>query len=263
MKAQHLLVIALLASVGCKNDKTPKETRLTVEEPVKTVEELTKSYIGWWTYHYNEVRLSSDFLPIDEDNKQITKEAFLEKVIEGNHLVIETKTTDRKPHYKLFPFPEGLDHNFSNTIKSVTQTHLKHYKMEGKPFPSFDVVDLEGNKYNAESLKDKTTVIKTWFIACKPCVAEMPELNHMVAGYKDNPNVQFVSLALDKKEKLDKFMKKTAFDYAVVPDQEELISDKLKLNAYPTHIVIDKKGKILKVLNKAGELKSYLKFLTS
>tara|TARA_R110002124_G_scaffold223917_5_gene389328 strand:- start:42542 stop:42742 length:201 start_codon:yes stop_codon:yes gene_type:complete len=57
---------------------------------------------------------------------------------------------------------------------------------------------------------------------------------------------------------LEAFLSKKVFDYVVFSDQEELIIDQLKLEAYPTHLVLDKNGKIKKIFNKASELMAYI-----
>lgn len=130
--------------------------------------------------------------------------------------------------------------------------------MQGSRFPEFDLVDLKGNHYNNESLKGKTTIIKTWFIACKPCIQEMPELNILVDKYQDNSQIQFLSLALDEEKALEKFLNKIEFKYAVAAEQRAFIANKLNLDAYPTHIVINENGKIEKVYQKASDLILFL-----
>jgi cytochrome oxidase Cu insertion factor (SCO1/SenC/PrrC family) len=58
--------------------------------------------------------------------------------------------------------------------------------MEGMEFPEFEITDLNGNHYSNESIKGKTTLFKTWFINCKTCGAEFPELNELVDKHFDN-----------------------------------------------------------------------------
>tara|TARA_R110002096_G_scaffold238513_2_gene429951 strand:- start:899 stop:1147 length:249 start_codon:yes stop_codon:yes gene_type:complete len=54
------------------------------------------------------------------------------------------------------------------------------------------------------------------------------------------------------------FISRKLFDYVVFADQEELIIDQLKLEAYPTHLVLDKNGNIKKIFNKGSELMAYI-----
>jgi hypothetical protein len=61
-----------------------------------------------------------------------------------------------------------------------------------------------------------------------------------------------VSLCLDAKNDIKAFLKKKSFDYAIVPEQDKFIEESLKVNAYPTHFVINKQGKIV---NKTTDYK--------
>ncbi|MGK0324190.1 MAG: thiol-disulfide isomerase/thioredoxin, partial [Psychroserpens sp.] len=61
--------------------------------------------------------------------------------------------------------------------------------------------DIEGNSHTLESLKGKVVVINFWFINCKPCVAEIPDLNKLKAKF-NNKDAVFVAIALDSKPSL-------------------------------------------------------------
>ncbi len=63
-----------------------------------------------------------------------------------------------------------------------------------------------------------------------------------------------MSLAFDKKEDLSSFLARTTFNYAVVPNQEDFILNNLKISMFPTHLIINKEGFIVKVVNTADEL---------
>ena len=77
----------------------------------------------------------------------------------------------------------------------------------------------------------------------------MPALNKLVNQYKDRKDILFVSIAFDSKEALSVFLKKKTFIYAVVPDQKAYMDDVLKINMYPTHFIVNKKGIIVKAVN--------------
>lgn len=108
-------------------------------------------------------------------------------------------------------------------------------------FP-FEVTDLQGNGYRLDELKGKVVVLNFWFIQCKPCVMEMPELNKLAEKYQEE-EVVFLAFARDGKEDLTKFLQKTTFTYKIIPDSHEM-SDRFGVFAYPTHVVIDKEGRI-------------------
>lgn len=86
----------------------------------------------------------------------------------------------------------------------------------------------------------------------------MPSLNTMVDQYKNNKDIVFLSLAFDNAVKLRKFLKEHSFKYAVVPNTEKYAQD-FGIKSYPTHIILNKKGLISKVLSNAEELAISLK----
>jgi len=51
----------------------------------------------------------------------------------------------------------------------------------------------------------------------------------------------------------------TRFDYQTVAAQASYMSDNLKVYANPTHFLVDKAGKVIKVANSADEVETFLK----
>ncbi len=69
----------------------------------------------------------------------------------------------------------------------------------------------------------------------------------------------FISLAMDSKQDLISFLNKQQFKYAVVPEQKRYMEEDLGISEYPTHILIDKNGKIVKVVNSVEDIIPFLK----
>ena len=106
----------------------------------------------------------------------------------------------------------------------------------------FSVQDMEGNEYSLNSLKGKVIVMNFWFIGCKPCMQEIPELNELVEKYHGK-EVVFLGFASDKKSRLEKFLKKKTFKYNIIPGSK--IDGSYKVFGYPTHVVIDQNSQIV------------------
>lgn len=70
--------------------------------------------------------------------------------------------------------------------------------------------------------------------------------------YKDD--IVFISFAFDSKERLKSFLSEKKLDYLVIPDAEDFISDALHVDTYPTHILFDKKGKVVTYVNDVHDL---------
>lgn len=113
---------------------------------------------------------------------------------------------------------------------------------EGEMFKGFKTTDINGNKFDLREATGKVIVLNFWFINCPPCKQEIPQLNELVAEYKDNADVVFLAIALDERYDLKAFLKTNPYHYNVVDGRA--IANKYNIRLYPTHAVIDKTGKI-------------------
>ena len=262
MKKLQLITIFLLSIFVFSCNENSKKTHLTEKvqtlEPNVNISELTSDFMKWWTYFSYNISLSSDFTGLNEQSDTIDKKQFLEKLTTGNYIPLKIKSDDKIETYKLYQLDSIADKVIGSTIKNESTRIYGLYEMEGTPLPQFNFTDLNGSIYTNENTKGKTIILKTWFINCKACVAEFPELNEFVEKYKDRNDILFLSLALDAKTELEKFLLQKEFHYKVVPNQKEYILTKLNLNLFPTHLVVDENGTILKVVNNASEMIAFL-----
>ena len=118
--------------------------------------------------------------------------------------------------------------------------------------PMVKLVALDGRRYDLSALTGKVVVINLWFIGCSPCRKEIPRLNELVTEFSGQP-VIFLAPAFDSTELLREFLKKTPFEYQVVPNAEQMITSQFNATAFPTHIVIDQNGLIEATLVGASE----------
>lgn len=215
---------------------------------------LQTNQAKWWSYHKSNIDLTSDFLPLGEAGDTISKQEFLEQLVTGEFIAIKIRSNEPRNKYRLYRLDENADDAIEYTVASDSYREYKHFMMEGKDFPDFSFTDLQGRKYSNEDLLGKTLVVKTWFLRCKPCIEEMPQLNELVAAYSDREDVVFLSLSTDPEDELEKFLTEREFNYPVVPNSKSFIEQTLGVNIYPTHIIVDQSGKIEKVVNTAEEM---------
>lgn len=211
-------------------------------------------FIDWWTYQSKNIMLSRDFIALDESSKEISKKTFLSALTNENFIPIRLESTDSIYYYKLFKILPQSDSSIKATINQEAFDVLKNYEMEGKPFPEFSFKDLEGNLISNESMKGKIIVIKCWYIHCAACIKEFPQVNALVSKYKGRKDIVFVSLTEDTPEQLKTFLVKKPLSYSVVPNMKVYMNEKLDLNAFPTHFILDKNGLIKKVVSKYESL---------
>ncbi|MBD3628747.1 TlpA disulfide reductase family protein [Cyclobacterium sp.] len=252
-----LLLLPLLFS-ACK-EKTEENLisgKVDKLDPKVTINKIESDISQWWTYHSANISLSSNFIGLNEKSDTIQKEQFLEQLTSGDFIPLKLKS--KIETYKLYKLDALADKGIGSTIKNASTTNLEHFKMEGKTFPKFDFRDLNGQHYNNENTKGKTILIKTWFIGCTACIAEFPELNRIVEDHENDDDMVFISLALDAKPELERFLLKRPFKYQVVPEKRDFLEKELNLQIYPTHIVVDKNGTIVKVVNKASEMIAFI-----
>lgn len=138
-------------------------------------------------------------------------------------------------------------------LRKPTQQELDFFKrfeeeqkrmaaLIGTEATDFETVDMAGNPIKLSDLKGSVVAINFWFIGCKPCIIEIPELNEIVHKF-EGKGVKFVAIATDKKASLEKFAQKRQFDYDVVPDGKAL-TKLYEISGYPTHCIVDQDGKI-------------------
>ncbi|TDO73499.1 peroxiredoxin [Flavobacterium chryseum] len=192
--------------------------------------------------------LSRDFMALDLQSKEISKEQFLKELVNGNNIPIRLKSKDLIYYYKLFKILPKSDTSIKATINQEAFDALKNFEMEGKPFPKFSFKDLDGNVVSNESMKGKIIVIKCWYIHCAACIKEFPEVNQLVEKYKNRKDIVFLSLAEDTPEQLKTFLARKPLSYSVIPNMKIYMNETLQLNAFPTHFILNKEGMIAKVL---------------
>jgi peroxiredoxin len=119
------------------------------------------------------------------------------------------------------------------------------------PAPQFKAVSLDGKTFDSISLQGRIVVLNLWYIGCGPCRKEIPKLNEVAREFKSK-NVVFIAPAPDDPESLREFLKKTPFDYHIVPNADKII-EQFNAALFPTHIVIDRNGQIEALMVGAAE----------
>ena len=105
--------------------------------------------------------------------------------------------------------------------------------------------------------KGKTVVAYFWATWCKSCVKEVPQLIGLQNQYKDK-NVQFVGIAIDNADKVEKFAKDNAIPYPILVGGDDAMTLAKQMGdlvgGLPFMIVIDKNGNLVeKILGEIPE----------
>jgi peroxiredoxin len=177
----------------------------------------------------------SDFMKIMMSNEFIP-EPYIDKNKSVKAFVLRKATEEEKT--MMLKMQSGMGMNQEESVLIGTQA------------VDFDLEDMKGNKIKQSQLKGKVVVMNFWFIECKPCVMEMPELNELVTEFTGK-EVIFLAFAVNKKEQLKKFLKKTEFKYKVLPNGQS-VSDSYGVKGFPTNLIIDQNGIIQYVSTGIG-----------
>ena len=117
-------------------------------------------------------------------------------------------------------------------------------KHEGKRLPDIDLKLINGEQVNSRDLEGKIVMINLWSTSCKPCIAEIPELNKLQKKYEGK--VVFLAPLAENTEKTKKLLNKHNFQFQIAPNSTNLFK-KLEVDGYPKNLFIDKNGIIRKV----------------
>lgn len=114
----------------------------------------------------------------------------------------------------------------------------------GNTISNVKLVTMDGKKYVLKDMKGKVVVLNFWFINCPPCRMEIPHLNNMVESFRERDDIVFLAVALDQSYDLKDFLKEMPFQYDIV-DAGSYVASRYGINLFPTHVVIDKEGKVI------------------
>ena len=118
-------------------------------------------------------------------------------------------------------------------------------KLLDKQFPVEHLKDENNLDFKIESLHEKPTLINIWFTSCRPCVEELPYLNEL--QNKLSPQVNFVAITFDSKEKVDQFLSKHEFNFKHLKVSYQDL-ERTGIYKYPLNFILDSQGTIRRIL---------------
>jgi len=222
----NLLLILLsaltLSNLNAQNDLLDSLTKANMEE-------LDPS---------KEIMIDGITIPVFSiDGKQLSQEEMMQQFMKGD--VAPDFYVDNNKDIKAIVLRKAT----KEEMEMMGMAALSNNDSINEEAIAFTATDLEGNTFSLDELKGKVIVINFWFVACKPCVEEIPELNELVEKYEDK-DVVFLGFALDNEKRLNSFLEKNPFKYHIFPESKELIGS-YGVNSYPTHIVIDQSSAVV------------------
>lgn len=187
-----------------------------------------------------QIVLNPDVMPIySVDGKKLAGREFVETIMTGNF--VPEPYIDEKKDVKAFVLRAATEEE-KKQIQAMMEEEEPQPAAVGKEAKSFSVTDMNGKKYSLEKLKGKVVVINFWFMECRPCRMEIPELNKVVEKY-GGKDVVFLGMSTNKPAQLNSFLAKNEFKYNIVADSAQ-VAAQYGVTGFPTHMVIDRDSKV-------------------
>jgi tetratricopeptide (TPR) repeat protein len=135
--------------------------------------------------------------------------------------------------------PEGAS---AEDAKALLENPLRARK---RLIPDFELVTLDGTYLTSEELRGKVVLLDFWGTWCPPCIAAIPSLRSMSQRMKKKPFV-LVSISNDADEgALRKFVAEHQMLWPQVWDRRHELIRKLKIEGFPTYLLVSHEGEIL------------------
>jgi thiol-disulfide isomerase/thioredoxin len=141
------------------------------------------------------------------------------------------------------------------TNAAVTKANFKA-KDAGQPAPNITLKDLDGKDVSVAQYKGKVVLVNFWATWCDPCRVEIPWLIEMQQKYGAK-GFTVLGVAMDdegrsvvepfvEKERFDVNGAKSQMNYPIVIGNDAAADKFGGLLGYPTSVLIDRDGKVIK-----------------
>lgn len=117
--------------------------------------------------------------------------------------------------------------------------------------PTFVLQGLDGRVVSSESLRGKPTVLVFWATWCGVCRDEMPDLERFAAGSEGRYNV--VAVSRESAAVLRRWVAEHPSAIPVAQDVGGKASAAYRIESLPTHVIIDREGKIVHDFSGAAD----------
>ena len=130
------------------------------------------------------------------------------------------------------------------TALTLSAQNKGDFKLKvGDDFPKFRLKTADGNYVSSQDIEGSVVFFNLWFIRCKPCRDEIPELNKLKELYGED--VVFISATFEHKDDVNDFLTQTDFhfDYMAV-EASSFLKNEIGNLSYPKNIIIDEYGTV-------------------
>jgi len=110
-------------------------------------------------------------------------------------------------------------------------------------------IDAFGKTIHNATFNSKFAVLNFWFIGCKPCLEEFPELERFSKKYKNNPQVSIYAVNLptkfDEEKDAFKLLTSKGYTFSSFTIDTNFKTNPFAIKSCPTTIILNKNGEII------------------
>lgn len=148
---------------------------------------------------------------------------------------------------------EAVDEAGPNQFKAAL-IRFRNANLAGAIAFPFQFPDLAGKIYKLTDFTGKLVIVDFWYTGCFACTQMARALKPIVASYKNNPNVIFITVSIDGLNHRNWWVKSLGeeiyctgeeVNLLAVDGKESAIVKHYNIDSYPALIAISKDGKII------------------
>ncbi|MCG8487760.1 MAG: TlpA family protein disulfide reductase [Chromatiales bacterium] len=131
-----------------------------------------------------------------------------------------------------------------------SQTRLvaaEHPLIPVAPIPAlpFRLANLDGEYKQLRDYRGRVVVVNFWASWCTPCRAELPSMNRAWNRLKSTGMAMLAINLGEDREAVSAFLHDYPIDFEVLMDERGRISQRWRVKALPTTLVLNKRGQII------------------
>lgn len=115
--------------------------------------------------------------------------------------------------------------------------------LSGVEAPTFDTVDINGNRQRLADHEGKVVLVNIWATWCTPCRREMPDLERLYQSRRDRGFMIF-GLSVEEIEKQQKFVEEVPVSYPLLTTEGDVPTIFTETARYPANFLIDRNGRL-------------------
>ena len=186
---------------------------------------------------------------IKNENPGLSRDIMISKIFDmfdGKHGLPIEDGVELYEKYKTYIKNHELASNLVEKVSNY-QKHTKETILDLKLMAKSERITKFWEMLENKN-KNKIIYIDFWATWCGACRGELPFTIDLCNYYKDKP-VAIVTICLssnkDDWEKAITKIRQMSDNYFFNEDESNLLEDELKINSFPTHIIINRKGELI------------------